>query len=263
MWEIRSVVSIGGHEEVPVVALQVLEDDPLAVVESPLAVGQEGGLVDPVFVVAHRGLRPADGAVEADLLRELCREVVGLGDGHGRAPRVEVHGRAVDLQLLVRVEREELDHAVDLDQEVEREGEWDPLAGLAGLQSDLRALNGHLGRALALLPTHLDGHVHVLAGGELLEAALLALAELPPLPLRPQRRLLLLEDGVLGPAQQGFGHAAVEEQPLQMAAHLGVAFLERGKVGGPIVRRTRWCRGCREGAARRASPRGGHPREEK
>ena len=39
-----------GHEQVPVVPLEVLQDDPLAVVEGALAVGQERGLVDAVLV---------------------------------------------------------------------------------------------------------------------------------------------------------------------------------------------------------------------
>ena len=59
-----------GHEEVPVVALQVLEDDLLAVVHGPVGVVEELGLVEPALVEGLvRRLRPPERPVEADLLR--------------------------------------------------------------------------------------------------------------------------------------------------------------------------------------------------
>jgi hypothetical protein len=65
-----------------------------AVVHGLVRVVHEVGLVEPPFHEGHGRLRPAQRAVEADLVRELLREVLGMGDGDGRVARSRLTGEA-------------------------------------------------------------------------------------------------------------------------------------------------------------------------
>ncbi len=257
--------AVGGldrrHEQVPVVRLEPLEDDLLAVVHRAVGVVEELRLVEPALVerlVARLG--PAERAVEPDLLRELLREGGRVGDRDRRVARVHVDGRAVDPQLAPRLEHAELRDAVDAHERVDLERERHPAAPLAGLQVELLALDLDVGRARALGPAHGHRQVDVLAGRERVEPRLLLLGEGTLLLLLAQLRLFLLQDRALGPAQRRLGDAAVEQQPLQEAAELGVALLVRAEVGRPVIEGAERAAQVGQRQARPASGRGAAPR---
>ena len=62
---------------------------------------------------------------------------------------------------------------------------------------------------------------------------LLLVGERARLLLRLELALLLPRIGFSGPLRNGLRHAALEEQPLQEAAELGVALLERARGRWP------------------------------
>ena len=213
-----------GHEEVPVVPLQALEDDLLAVVHGPVGVVEELGLVEPALVEGLvRRLRPPERAVEADLPGEVRRERVRLRDRDGRVARVHVHGRGVEPQLPVGLAHVELRHPVHAHEGVDLERERDPLAPVTGLEAQPVALDLDVGAALSLGPAHGHRDVDVLAGRELVEPRLLLVGEAPRLLLLLEGLLLVLEDRAL---------RALEERSRRRRRR-------RGAASG--TRRTRCC----------------------
>ena len=251
-----------GHEEVPVVALQALEDDLLAVVQRPVGVVEELGLVEPPLVEGLvRRLRPPERAVEADLPGEVRRERVRLRDRDRGVARVQVHRGGVDPQLPVGLAHVELRHPVHAHEEVDLEGERDPLAPVAGLEAQPVALDLDLGAPLPFGPAHGHREVDVLAGGELVEPRLLLVGEAARLLLRLEGRLLLLEDRVLGALEHGLGDAGVEEEPLQEARRTRCCPPRTRRGRSPSSRTSRASRARPAGAGPRASRRGASPRE--
>ena len=89
--------------------------------------------------------------------------------------------------------------------------------------------------AFGAVPVDRDGQPDVLARGEVGQRRLVGVRERGP--LRQDRALLRLDDRVGRADQLRPRHAPVDHEPLQDAAHLGVAFLVAGEVGGEVVER--------------------------
>ena len=217
-----------------------------------LGVVEEGGLVEPALVAAPCRRTPPSPACGRgrSAWPGSAREAVGLGDRDRRVARVQVHRVRVELQLAVGPHHVELRHAVQLDQEVDLEGERDPVAPLAGLQREAsgpgsRCRPGPSPRSSCTV----IGRSMSLPVASSLQPRLLLVGERPRLLLLAcSSRSSCFRIGFSGPFSNVCGHAALEEQPLQEAAELGVALLERARGRWPSSRRCRACRGCRAGA---------------
>jgi hypothetical protein len=145
----------------------------------------------------------------------------------------------------------ELGHAVRLHERVELEGERHPGAPVAGLEVETGALHVDLGVAGAFRPPTVNGMSTAFVVATLVETFRLRVRQRARLLPGLELPLLLLEDRVVRALEHAAGHARLEEEALEVAAELGVAFLEGAEVGGPVVERAQ---------VPRMSPRGSPPR---
>ena len=105
-----------------------------AIVERLVQVLHERLLVHAPFVERPRGFGPAERAVVAHALEKLASERGGGRHRNRGVVRLPVHGRDVQLQLVVRVHQQQLRHAVHADEKVHAKIEIDPAAHLPGLE---------------------------------------------------------------------------------------------------------------------------------
>ncbi len=243
--------AIGGldhaHEEVPSPRVDPVEDRGGAIVERLVEVVHERLLVDSLLVEGPRGLGPPQRAIGADPVEQLARQRLGGGHRRGRVGRVPVDRRDVELQVRAGLDQHQLRHAVDAHQRIGREVEIDPLAPLALGQVHRLARDLDVGRAGLAVPRDRNRHPQFFVGRQRAEPFVVGVGKRR---VGAQLALLLPDDRVRWPDDVGLGDVAVEDEPAQDAAKLGVAFLVAAQVRREVVERAHRPADVREGQAR-------------
>ena len=232
--------AVGGFdhadEQVPVVRVDAVENHLRPIVEGAVQILHERGFVHPAFVERPRRFGPAERPVSADALVEIACEGWRRRDRQRGSVRLPVHRRHVELQLLPGVDQIHLRHPVQADEEIDPEVEIDPSAPLARLQMD--GFAGDLdrrGRRVAAVPVHLERNPDILLRLELGDARAVVVCE--RLCLRANRLELLPHDRVRRSDELGPRDRTVEDEPLEDAAHFGVAFLVSAQIGREVIER--------------------------
>jgi hypothetical protein len=230
--------AVGGlddaDEEVPSFRIDPVQDDLRAVVEGAIEVLHELLLVQAIFVERPGGLRPAERPVGPEPLVQIGGKRFGKRHCRRRIVRLPVHGRDIELQIVIGLDQEQLRHPVHAHQEIDAELQLHPAAPLPLRQVNVLPRDVDIRRPGVPVPGNRERQAHVLARLQLRHLRPVVVGESP---LGAQLADLLSHDRVWWTHELTTRRVAFEDQTPQDAAELRVAFFVPAQVGCKVVER--------------------------